>query len=78
MSDFMTASQVIELLGISYFTLDRFRRYQDTPIPFGRYGRRYGFDRAEVLQWTKDNALLDPARPLRDKLDHERRDAEVR
>lgn len=73
MSDFLTTTQVMKLLGVSYFTLDKFRRYRELPIPFGRYGRRYGFDRDEVLQWLKDNALLDPIRPLRPKLDHERR-----
>ena len=69
----LTTRQVMKLVGVSYPTLAKFRRYEMCPLPFGRTGRSYTYEEAEVRAWLKANALLDPERPIRNKLDHERR-----
>ena len=73
MLELMSSKEVCNLLGISYPTLDKVRRYEECPLPFGRAGRAYRYERDKVLAWLEENALLDPNRPLRPKLDHERR-----
>lgn len=73
MSQILSTKDVCEFLGVSSPTLDKFRLYVDCPIPFGRIGRRYAYDRLAILEWTRKTALLDPNRPLRAKFHHERR-----
>lgn len=69
----MTTAEVLKLLGVSRPTLDKLRRYVYLPLPFGRAGRSYTYDEVEVRAWLKENALLDPLRPVREKMDHEKR-----
>ena len=73
----LTTKQVCDLLGVSYPTVDKFRRYKECPLPYGRAGRSYFYEEDLVRQWLQDNALLDPGRPVREKLDHERNAAVV-
>ena len=73
MSELLTTKEVMEFLKVCAPTLDKFRRYESLPIPFGRTGRTYVYHRADVTQWTKDNALMDPMRPVRAKYGFERR-----
>ena len=73
MTQILSTKDACELLAVSSPTLEKFRLYLDCPIPFGRIGRRYTYDRSEIHAWIRSNALLDPDRPARAKLDHERR-----
>lgn len=77
MSKLLSTTEVCKLLGVSKPTLEKIRRFRECPLPFGRVGRSYVYDREKVLRWAEENARLDPNRPLRAKLAHERRSVAV-
>lgn len=77
MARLLNNREVQKLLGVSHLTVDKIRRYELCPLPFGRVGRQYIYDEAKVLAWIEENGPLDPDRAVRAKWDHERRPVTV-
>ena len=52
----LTRSETAALLRISLDGIDKVIHAEENPIPMLRVGRRYLFDRDEVLAWARENA----------------------
>ena len=54
--DLLTRPECAALLRISLDGLDKVVHAEENPIPMLRVGRRFLFDREDVLSWARKNA----------------------